>query len=103
MTHVPKWKSRPLVFLCVYLCVYKCCVSVRISAWMPCWSEVAVYHSLAALSKLGNMGDMDNSFPWPRSRPDLIWEVSLGQDTWLSLVRPWTQFPAEAFPLLLIW
>lgn len=94
-------KSSPGIPVCVFVCIQMLCE--RISAWMPCWSEVAVYHSLAALSKLGNMGDMDNSFPWPRSRPDLIWEVSLGQDTWLSLVRPWTQFPAEAFPLLLIW
>lgn len=43
----------------------------------PYWSEVVVYHDLAALSKLDNMKDSLPSEA-PCSLPALIWRMSLG-------------------------
>lgn len=45
----------------------------------PCWSEVAVYHGLVALTKLGNIeASLPNEASY--SPPALIWRRALGLD-----------------------
>lgn len=62
------------------------------NVWRPCWSEVAVYHILAALSKFS--ATWRASFPAAEascSPLDLIWRTSIRPGCWLisSVTKQW--------------